>query len=145
MVRIYLYISCWAVLALFTVGCASSPGGSPKIDSGAVIIEGEDFRAAIVFSDTDRERIRRYYKSRQKKKTLPPGLAKKDVSHPGLRNHIRKYRELPPGIAGRRLPQELERTLTDLPPNYVRLRVGGDVLLLHEKTRYILDVVFDLD
>ena len=58
---------------------------------------------------------------------------------------IEKYRELPPGIEGRRLPQELENTLSPLPSNYIRLQVGGDIVLLHGRTRYVLDVVFDVD
>lgn len=135
---------CWIVAAAFTAGCVTTSGG-PTVDSGAVVIANEDFRAAVVFSDADRASIRDYYRKGHKNKALPPGLAKKDATHPGVRNHIRKFRELPPDVAGERLPPDLERTLSGLPPNYVRLRVGGDVVLMHEKTRYVLDVVFDLD
>jgi len=122
--------------------------GGPKVNSGAVVIGGEDFKAAVVFSDSDRAKIERYYDSRHnrhKDKKLPPGLAKKDASHPGLRNYIRKNRMLPPDITGEKLPPDLESTLSRLPSDYVRLRVGGDVVLMHEKTRYVLDVVVDLD
>ena len=137
---------CWALLAVFIAGCVTtSTGRNPRVDSGAVVLEGEGFKASIVFSDSDRAKIRRYYKSSHKAKKLPPGLAKKNTSHPGLRNHIRKNRQLPPDISGERLPLNLERTLSRLPHDYVRLRVGGDILLVHEKTRYVLDVVFDLD
>ena len=131
--------------AVFVSGCATTPSGSPRVDSGAVIIENEDFRAAIVFSDDDRAMIRSYYRNRHKAKKLPPGLAKKDILHPGLRHHIRKNRQLPPDVVGERLPSELEKRLSGLSPNYVRLRVGGDVLLMHRRTRYVLDVIFDLD
>ena len=134
----------WVVAAAFMTGCVTT-SGRPTVDSGAVVIENDDYRAAVVFSDADRTRIRNYYQGRHKNKSLPPGLAKKDASHPGVRNHIRKFRELPPDVVGEGLPPDLERTLSGLPPNYVRVRVGGDVLLMHEKTRYVLDVIFDMD
>jgi len=119
--------------------------GGPRENSGAVVMEGDAFKAAVVFSDSDRAKIRRYYRSRHNDKKLPPGLAKKGASHPGLRNYIRKNRMLPPDIPGERLPSDLERTLSRLPSDYVRLRVGGDVVLMHEKTRYVLDVLVDLE
>ena len=141
-----IYMICCVVLSILIAGCATTQTGSPTIDSGAVIVETEDFRAAIVFGDSDRRKIRHYYKNRDKKtKALPPGLAKKHELHPGLRNHIRKYRDLPPGIQGKRLPVDLRRTLQPIPEGNVRIRVGGDILLMNERTRYVLDVIFDVD
>jgi len=141
-----IYMICCVVLSILIAGCATTQTGSPTIDSGAVIVETEDFRAAIVFGDSDRRKIRHYYKNRDKKtKALPPGLAKKHESHPGLRNHIRKYRDLPPGIQGKGLPVDLRRTLQPIPEGNVRIRVGGDILLMNERTRYVLDVIFDVD
>ena len=46
---------------------------------------------------------------------------------------------------GSRLPADLERTLRRLPEDYVRISVGGDILLMNKKTRYVFDVVFDVD
>ncbi|MBW2466709.1 MAG: hypothetical protein JRF02_05360 [Deltaproteobacteria bacterium] len=135
--KIYLIIC--AALATFLTGCVTTP----TVDSGAVVVESEEFRVAVVFSDSDRRKIREYY--RNKGKTLPPGLAKKHPSHPGLRNHIQKHRDLPAGIEGMRLPLELEETLSRLPSEYIRVRIAGDVILLHERTRYVLDVLFDVD
>ena len=116
------WIFCCVVVSVLMAGCATTP----TVDSGAVVVESEDFRAAIIINDADRRKIHQYFDKKHKTKTLPPGLAKKDEYHPGLRNHIEKYRELPPGIEGRRLPQKLENTLSSLPTNYVRLQVGGD-------------------
>jgi hypothetical protein len=140
-----MYMICCVALSVLMAGCATTPVGSPTVDSGAVVVESEDFRAAIVFGDSDRRKIRHYYKNRYKTKKLPPGLAKKHESHPGLRNHIRKYRELPPGIQGKKLPVDLRRTLQPIPEGNVRIRVGGDILLMNERTRYVLDVIFDVD
>jgi len=139
------YMICCVALSALIAGCVTTPGGSPTVDSGAVVVESEDFRAAIVFGDNDRREIRHYYKSKYKSKALPPGLTKKHELHPGLRNHIQKYRELPPGIEGKKLPMDLERILRPIPEGNVRIRIGGDILLVNERTRYILDVMFDVD
>jgi hypothetical protein len=135
------YMFWYVVVSVFMAGCTTTP----TVDSGSVVVESEDFRAAIIFNDADRRKIKQYFDKKHKLKTLPPGLAQKDELPPGLRKHIEKYRELPPGIEGRRLPQELENTLSPLPSNYIRLQVGGDIVLIHGRTRYVLDVVFDVD
>ena len=135
------YMFWYVVVSVFMAGCTTTP----TVDSGSVVVESEDFRAAIIFNDADRRKIKQYFDKKHKLKTLPPGLAKKDELPPGLRKHIEKYRELPPGIEGRRLPQELENKLSPLPSNYIRLQVGGDIVLIHGRTRYVLDVVFDVD
>ena len=140
-----IHMICCVALSVLIAGCVTTPVGSPTVDSGAVVVETEDFRAAIVFGDSDRRKIRHYYKSKYKTKTMPPGLAKKSELPPGLRNHIKKYGQLPPGLERRGLPTDLERTLSPLPVGYVRLRVGGDVMLMNEKTRYVLDMIFDVD
>jgi len=101
-------------------------------------------RAVIVFSDSDRGKIRNYYRDPKKGKTIPPGLAKKQELPPGLQKHIEKNGKLPPGLEGRRLPQDLEGTLPHLPAGFVRLQVGGDIVLLNEKTRVVLDVIWDV-
>ena len=131
---------CCVVLSVFIAGCATTPTG----DSGTVAVETGDMRAAIVFNDSDRARIRHFYKSAKKAKTMPPGLAKKEELPPGLQRHIIKHGKLPPGLEGRRLPVDLEQKLSRLPPGYIRLRVGGDVLLLHEKTRVVFDVIWNV-
>lgn len=76
---------------------------------------------------------------------MPPGLAKKDSPPPGLQNQIVKHGELPPGLQGRSLPSDLEKQLTPLPKGFVRLKVGGDVVLMNEKTRIVVDVIFGID
>jgi Ni/Co efflux regulator RcnB len=118
---------------------------APQIESGSVALENKDIKAVMIFSSGDREKISHYYKSRKRTKALPPGLAKKKELPPGLQKHLQKYDELPPGLEGNKLPQDLDRTLTRLPEGYVRLKVGGDVVLMNEKTRVVFDVIWDLD
>ena len=134
-----IILSCLMSAALIT-GCATTP----TVDSGTVAIENKDMSAVIVFNDSDRGKISDYYKSMKKTKTMPPGLAKKQELPPGQQKHIARYGELPPGLEGRRLPLDLEEGLSRLPAGYVRLRVGGDVVLMNEKTRVVLDVIWDV-
>ena len=134
------YILSGLLLAGFMAGCATTP----TVDSGTVAIENKDMSAGIVFSDSDRGKISNYYKNMMKTKTMPPGLAKKQELPPGLQKHIVKHVELPPGLEGRRLPLDLEGGLSRLPAGYIRLRVGGDIVLMNEKTRVVFDVVWDV-
>lgn len=116
-------------------GCATYPS-----TSGRVVVEGENSRVEVVFSDRDRHLIREYYHRHQ----LPPGLAKRSSLPPGLQKQVQRRGQLPPGLRGDRLPGELEVTLSSLPEGYVRLRVGVDVVLMNTHTRVILDVIKDI-
>lgn len=125
----------WLLAALFATaplmtGCATHP------DYGQVSVRSQDIRMDLAFSDRDRVAISNYYR-----RALPPGLAKKQRLPPGLRKHLARHGELPPGLSSYRLPGDLDRRLTRLPSGYVRLAVGTDIVLLHERTHLILDVV----
>ncbi len=68
---------------------------------------------------------------------LPPGLAKRRELPPGLRRHDR----LPEDVQYEPLPRELEQRLPPLPsPDYIRVRVGTDFLILNRKTRVVVDL-----
>jgi hypothetical protein len=140
---IHRKISMAAAILLSAVMAACA--ANPHVESGSVGIENKDIRAVMVFSASDREKIVHFFKNGKKGKTSPPGLAKKPKLPPGLQKHVEKYGELPPGLEGRRLPSDLERSLAPLPDGYVRMQVGGDVVLMDEKTRVVFDVVWDVD
>jgi len=68
---------------------------------------------------------------------LPPGLAKRDSLPPGLARHDR----LPDDVKYESLPRDLDRQLPPLPSKeYVRVRVGTDLLILNKKTHVVLDI-----
>ena len=129
------------ILIIFSLsGCASNP----EINSGSVEIKSDDIRLKVAFNENDRSKIYRYYgeyKNRNSLKNIPPGLAKKQSLPPGLQKHIEKKGVL----HGRYLPVQLERELSPLPHGYVRIKVGGDVVLMNEKTRVVFDVVLGVD
>jgi hypothetical protein len=143
-------------------GCATGvhdarpgPAPAPHTDvsvSGRVVVGDEHAQMVIVFSEDDRRHIHDYYyreqeryrdkrEKHEKRKARPPGLAKRDALPPGLQKQIRRNGQLPPGIEGRRLPDELERHLSPLPANYIRLQVGRDIVLLNQRTRVTVDVI----
>lgn len=120
------------VLAAVMGGCALHAG-----TSGRVVFDDGPNRVDVSFSQRDRALIERYYASRPKPKKTPPGLAKREQLPPGLAKRDR----LPPGLRGRGLPEDLERQLSPLPPPYVRVVVGSDVVLMDRHTRVIVDIV----
>jgi hypothetical protein len=134
-------VLCFVVagLASGVLGCATTSGTTV---SGTVGYRGESARVAVVFSDHDRGLIRDYYGKRRK--SLPPGLAKKEELPPGLKKQVERNGHLPPGLEGARLPRELENQLADIPEGHIRLRVGADVVLMDGKSRLILDVIKDV-
>jgi hypothetical protein len=124
--------------SLLLIYILASIGGCAT--SGAVVIEDENARVEVVFSDSDRYAIRDYYGRRH----LPPGLAKRSSLPPGLQKQVQRRGQLPPGLRGDRLPDELEVRLSRLPEGYVRLRVGVDIVLMNTRTRVITDVMKDI-
>ncbi len=117
-----------ALLALLLGGCET-------IDHARVDTAGRHGAVSVVFSDRDRTLIHDYYRHPQKR--LPPGLAKREQLPPGLA----KRQRLPPGLQGRHLPPDLERRLSHLPDGYVRLLMGGDVVLMERRSRLIVDLI----
>lgn len=131
-------ISLFFTLAIIlTGGCVSM--GEP---SGGVVVKKGDTRVAI-FTDDDRRLIHDYYHGNKRKK-MPPGLAKKKRLPPGLRKQLHRKGTLPPGLQGRGLPHELESRLSHLHGDFVRLIVGTDLVLMNRRTRVIVDIIKDL-
>ncbi len=131
--------------------------------SGDVTVRDGNKSVSVVFSNDDRAAIKDYYRwhrdnddhhgddeGRRKGhgKGMPPGLAKRGGDlPPGLA----KRKSLPPGLARNdrlpkdieyeRLPRDLERRLPPLPSqDYIRVRVGTDLMILNKKTRVVFDV-----
>lgn len=122
---------------LVLVGCEPLP---PR--HGEVVVRDQNARLVIVFSDRDRAIIQEWYEERRRH--LPPGLAKKGKVPPGHARQWARWDSLPPGIAYRPLPPELERRLSRLPDDHVRVVVGTDVMIMNVRTRVIFDILYDL-
>jgi hypothetical protein len=130
------------VLSLALGGCASM---EPQLTSARVLWQDDHSRIEVAFNDSDRRQIHDYYSRRgHGRKHLPPGLAKKKSLPPGLHKHVVRNGKLPPGLARRALPGDLERRLSPVPDNYVRLKVGGDIVLMNRQTQVVMDVIYDV-
>jgi hypothetical protein len=142
MLMFRMLISMLLIATMFTLtGCVSS---APQVQTGvSVEMKSEDVRIVDSFDEEDRRKIKEYYRGKDTPKKIPPGLAKKHELPPGLQKHVARYSVLPPGLQDENLPLELEKTLSPLPRGYVRLKLGGNVVLMDEKTRIAVDVIWD--
>jgi hypothetical protein len=96
----------------------------------------------VGFSTGDRRIVREYYGQPKKKaRKAPHGLAKREALPPGLNKRLERGDVLPPGLEERRLPGDLEARLSVLPKNYVRLRIGGDLIVKNLKTDAVVDII----
>ena len=91
--------------------------------------------AEITISLGDRARIRAFYASQPR-----PGV---EALPPGIRRNLERGKALPPGIAKRSPPQNLQSTLT-VPDAFEIIEVGLDVLLVEVATGIIHDVLMDI-
>ena len=85
----------------------------------------------IVFGDDDRETIRDYYSDRRVNvDRLPPGIAK----------NLQRGKPLPPGIAKKNLPDDLESRLA--PVDGLRRQIlGNDIALIDPESNVIVDII----
>ncbi len=74
---------------------------------------------------------------------LPPGLAKREQLPPGLQGQLQKNGTLPPGLQKRiqPLPKALERSLPKPSPGLKRGIIGGDLVLVEETSKKVLDII----
>ncbi len=94
----------------------------------------------------DEKTLRDWFGNKQNLQGLPPGLAKRDELPPGLQKHLEKNGTLPPGLQKRMqpLPSSLEVKLPKTREGTKRVVVGGNVVLVEERTSKILDIVRDV-
>lgn len=130
-------------------GNGQGQGKPEKHKSDKQMKQGKEPRG--YFIEDDRVVVRDFYV--QNPSSLPPGLAKRggnlppglakrgDNLPPGLAKGqvitIEDYRHLPP------LPRELELRLPPPPHEVVRRIIGRDIVLIHQHTRKVLDVMRD--
>jgi len=136
-----------AIILLFTPFADAGFWDIFKIDRGSISVGTDDVHIDVGFGYDDERIIRRYYsgKRRGKRHHMPPGLAKKNWSHPGVQNYLRKGSRLPEYLDRIPLPEDLEGQLSKHPKGYVRVKVGGDIVLMDKKTEVVIDIVRDIE
>ena len=123
-----------SLAALAAIGLLAGPAPAVLAQPAQphVAAPGSPSVGDIIFSELERRLIRDYYGRNpvRKVKPLPPGIQKK----------IARGGTVPPGIAKRYLPGELERQLP-VRAGYERRVVGRDVVLVEQATGLILDIL----
>ena len=117
----------------------------PENTSGRVVVDSKNAHVDVRFNDRDRGLIYDHYRGHGKKKKhkrVPPGLAKRGGNLP---RGLAKRDRLPPGLQGRGLPHSLESSLSHLPNDYVRVKVGTDIVVMNRNTRVIFDIIYGVD
>lgn len=95
---------------------------------------------SFYFSDVERSRIKGYYLyNRPQHRPMPPG------HRPKHSPRYQRHQVLPRGVAYSRLPSHLENRMPRLPANYMRIVIGGDVMIMNIRTRVIYDVIYGLN
>lgn len=121
-----------AALVAIGLTVVSAPAAMAQPAQPRVAAPGQPSIGDIVFSEIEKRLIRDYYGRHPvgSVKPLPPGIQRK----------IARGGTLPPGIAKRYLPGELEGQLP-VRAGFERRIVGRDVLLVEQATGLILDIL----
>lgn len=128
-------------------GEASQDRGQPKADKKQKRGRNQANPQATspVFGPRDRDIINGYYRNRTS--NLPPGLAKRGGDlPPGLERQLQRNGTLPPGLQKRLepFPADLRRQLPPLPANYAYGVIDGSAIIVNQRTKAIVDVMYDI-
>ena len=101
-----------------------------------------DASVRVVFSDGELRMIRAWFGDSHNLQGLPPGLAKRDSLPPGLQRQLQRNGTLPPGLQDHiySVPSDLNRRLPTLIEGISRIIIGGQIVLVNDRTNVILDV-----
>ena len=120
-------------LGMASVQASADPGKGHKKDKGE---KGRDVlpQSEEAFSQDEILVINKW--SQGGRKGLPPALGKKDRLPPGLEKQLYRRGTLPPGRQKkfRPVPVILEGQLRVLPTGYRRVIIGGNIVIMNEKT-----------
>lgn len=123
-------------LAPALIGCETGPR------YGEVAVRDPHYAVRVVFTDHDRRLIHEYYAPRYMK--LPPGQVKKGRLPSGHAWRVRLNQPIHEDAQLRYLPYALDQRLSRLPPEYVRVVIGTDVVIMNTRTRVVVDLLEDI-
>ena len=92
----------------------------------------------IAFSHTDRSLIRGYHIFNQPRHSR--GKAK---GH--YKKRFKRHQRLPHDYEYHHLPKRLERKLSPLPKDFIRVQIGTEFIMMNMRTRVIHDVIYTSD
>ncbi|WP_321325151.1 hypothetical protein [Thiomicrorhabdus sp.] len=120
---------------LLASGCVTSQ--SVRVSSHQQV--SPNTHVSLYFSSNDRARIKGYYLYNYRDMYRKPGHRPRHV------RSFKHHHALPRNVHYTRLPYELERRLSPLPRDYIRIRIGDDIAIMNVRTRIIYDSVWFLE
>ena len=126
---LYVFVLALLVASIFTGVAPVTAEAQEKVPGGAVTIGGDTLSAEA------RVQIRDFYAARPASgaKALPPGI----------RRNLQRGKPLPPGIAKKSAPEELQARL-QIGDGFEIIEVGLDVFLVEVATNIIHDILWDV-
>lgn len=114
---------------------------APSLWSRAALAQAAQFdqRETQVIRDYYRMQVEKARAARGKGGGIPADMPRKDELPPGIARQIRVNVALPPGIAKKSLPAELERSLP-IRPSLLRL-IAGDKVMLVDAKNTVRDII----
>jgi Ni/Co efflux regulator RcnB len=130
--------------SLILFGVCAAQAAAPKSPSYSGFASDDEVSVEVVFSRQEIKVIRAYYRThaedagpderydvKSARKGLPPGIAR----------NLKRGKRLPPGIAKRALPADLEYRLPPVEEGYERIIIDGRILLIEIATQIVHDVL----
>lgn len=110
--------------------------------TGSQNAAADEIAIQVVFTDNEIAIIHDYYRRphaiskhrRKNKKGLPLGIAK----------NLQRGQSLPPGIAKKYLPEDLQSALPPAPDGYERIILDGKIVLIEIATQVVRDILTDI-
>jgi hypothetical protein len=122
----------------------SGPDRGPDRGKGQKIEKNDK---AAKHGQYDRDSHRRIVSEYYSRRSLPPGLAKRDALPPGLAKQLRERGELPPGLQKHlvEVPVPLRSLLPPLPSSaYHRYFVGNDLIVVDPLSNVVVTIFRDV-
>jgi Ni/Co efflux regulator RcnB len=107
----------------------------------------QEVKQGAYFNDQHRAYVQQYYAQHYGgHRKCPPGLAKKNngCMPPGQVRNWAVGQPLPAGVPIYTVPQPVLVQLPPVPYGYRYGRVGGDVVLVHQKNNLVVDIIVGL-
>jgi len=156
--------SAFSIAVLVTVSIIPWGIANAEMDGGRILDSAIYGAVDGAFTETERQLITEYFNKHRysddddqssggkhkkkhkgkKQKGMPPGLAKKKQLPPGLQKQLERNGTLPPGLAKRSLPSDLEGRLPPVERGMERVIADTHVMLVDKASGIIKDIIKDI-
>ncbi len=114
------------------------------IEAGFTELERQIIEEYFGGHEGEKQQQQQKEKGKPGSKKMPPGLAKKKELPTGLQKQLERNGTLPPGLAKRELPDDLEKKLPKTASGLERTIVDTSVVLIEKASGRIVDIIQDV-